>query len=504
MTQKRVVLAAALLLAAGLSLPANASAEEKLCDASSTDCRAPLLALINNEHQGIDVGVWFFKDSRFVTALINAKNRGVPVRIIMDPRANAQYAANGPLLDKLSAAGIPMRKRIAGDICHWKLMIFSGQGVVEWSGANFSPTAFVPVTPYQNYEDEVIYFSEQLVPSFMTMFDNIWTNTREYADYANVPQTLVRNYPTAPIDPRLNFPPTNSYQDRLVPLIDREPSGGWIDVDIYRITTARPVDALIRAASRGVRIRMYLEPNEYTNTARPGNKVQMDRLVAAAQQYPGTIEIRMRKHLGLNHQKTIWFHTQRVVAFGTSNWSDASDDNQLEANIFTDKVPGDLLNDFLFTELGKMFDRKWNNLAPDGSIETEAWRTPTLPPPNEPTTCGDPNATNFGPLPCACPPPPPPPPPAPPGDDDRCLSGEGRDRGDRLAAGGRSDGRRRHGAVESNANKRKLLQRLCRRRATWNGHSRPWRARPTTCGCASGRKTIGCRTIPSTCSSAIR
>ena len=96
---------------------------------------------------------------------------------------------------------------------------------------------------------------------------------------------------------------------------------------------------------------MYLEPNEYTNTARPGNKVQMDRLVAAAQQYPGTIEIRMRKHLGLNHQKTIWFHAQHVVAFGTSNWSDASDDNQLEANIFTDKVPGDPLNDFLFTEL---------------------------------------------------------------------------------------------------------------------------------------------------------
>ncbi|MGH9140231.1 MAG: phospholipase D-like domain-containing protein, partial [Vicinamibacterales bacterium] len=256
----------------------------------------------------------------------------------------------------------------------------------------------------------------QLVPSFMTMFDNIWTNTQQYANYANVPPTLVRNYPTAPIDPRLNFPPKDSYQDRLIPLIDREPAGGWIDVDMYRITLAKPIDALIRAAARGVRIRMYLEPNEYTNTARPGNKVQMDRLVAAAQQYPGTIEIRMRQHAGLNHQKTIWFHSQHMVAFGTSNWSDASDDNQLEANIFTDTVGGDPLNDFLFSELGKVFERKWNNLAPDGSIETVAWRTPTLPPPAEPTTCGDPNATNFGgPLPCTYPEPPPPPPPPPPG-----------------------------------------------------------------------------------------
>jgi len=408
----RRVLISALLFVGAVSFATSASAEEKLCDASATNCRVPLISLIDNETQGIDVGVWFFKDSRYVTALINAKNRGVPIRIIMDPRANAQYSENGPLLDKLSAAGIPMRKRIAGDICHWKLMIFAGQGVVEWSGANFSPTAFVPQDPYSDYEDEVIYFSEQLVPSFMTMFDNIWTNTKEYANYANVPPTLVRNYPTTAVDARLNFPPKDSYQDRLIPLIDREPAGGWIDVDMYRITLARPVDALIRAASRGIRIRMYLEPNEYTNTARPGNKVQMDRLVAAAQQYPGTIEIRMRKHLGLNHQKTIWLHTQHVVVFGTSNWSDASDDNQLEANIFTDKVGGDPLNEFLFTELGKVFERKWNNRAPDGSIETVAWRTPTLPPPSEPTTCGDPNATNFGgPLPCTYPPPPPPPPP---------------------------------------------------------------------------------------------
>jgi hypothetical protein len=360
---------------------------DRLCDASSENCRngtpekPGLIDLIKNEMQGIDVGVWFWKDDRIVTALVSAKNRGVPIRIIMDPRANNSYPTNSNALNKLAAAGIPMRKRTAGDICHWKLMIFAGQRIVEWSGANYSPAAFVPQVPYKDYEDEVIYFSAQLFPSFTTMFDNIWTNTEEYASYANISGPLTRVYPTLPIDPRLNFPPKDSYQDRLVPLIDQEPPGGLIDVDIYRVTLARPIDALIRAAARGVRIRMYLEPNEYANTARPGNKVQMDRLVAAAQQYPGTIEIRMRKHLGLNHQKTVWLHAQHAVVFGTSNWSDASDDNQLEANIFTDKMPGDPLNAFLFTELHRVFERKWYNRAPDGSIETEAWRTPTLPPP---------------------------------------------------------------------------------------------------------------------------
>src|SRR3954467_4887771 len=172
MHASRTAIIGALLFAVSLAVPATAGATGTLWDASVSNCRVPLISLIDNETQGIDVGVWFFKDSRLVTALINANTRGVPVRIIMDPRANARYAANGPLLDKLSAAGIPMRKRIAGDICHWKLMIFAGQGTGEWSGANFSPDAFVPIDPYKNYEDEVIFFSQTLATSFMTMFDN--------------------------------------------------------------------------------------------------------------------------------------------------------------------------------------------------------------------------------------------------------------------------------------------------------------------------------------------
>ena len=414
--RKRALIA--LLFLTGIAASSSASAQDWLCDASAENCRTHpekvgLLELINNETQAIDVGVWFFKDDRYITALEAAKKRGVAIRVIMDPRANTTYPANAPLLDRLRAAGIPMRKRIAGDICHWKLMIFVGQKVVEWSGANFSPTAFVPQVKYHDYEDEVIYFSEELLPTFQTMFDNIWTNTREYANYANVPPTLVRNYPTSPLDPRMNFPPKDSYQDRLIPLIDKEPAqGGLIDVQMYRITLARPVDALIRAAARGVRIRLFLEPNEYANTARPGNKVQMDRLVAAAKQYPGTIEIRMRKHLGLNHQKTVWLHAQRVVVFGTSNWSDASDDNQLEANFFSDKLPGNALNAQVFESLHEIFERKWYNRAPDGAIETEAWRTPQLPPPSTDPRCLDPQASNYGgALPCTYPPPPPPPPP---------------------------------------------------------------------------------------------
>jgi hypothetical protein len=72
-----------------LKATATASAQERLCDASHENCRTPLTQLIDGETLGIDVGVWFIKDARIPAALIRARSRGVPVRMIMDTRANA-------------------------------------------------------------------------------------------------------------------------------------------------------------------------------------------------------------------------------------------------------------------------------------------------------------------------------------------------------------------------------------------------------------------------------
>ena len=215
------------------------------------DCRAPLLDLINNETQGIDVGVWFFKDDRFVTALSTRRSAAcrcasswtrAPTRRIRrtaaarqalrrrHPDAQAHRRRHLPLeADDLRRSG---RRRMVGRELQPDGIRAAGSGTrTTKTRSSISPSSSLP--------------------SFMTMFDNIWTNTKEYANFANVPPTLVRNYPTSPIDPRLCFPPKDSYQDRLVPLIDKEPADGWIDVDIYRITMARPVDALIRAAPAG-------------------------------------------------------------------------------------------------------------------------------------------------------------------------------------------------------------------------------------------------------------
>src|SRR5262245_14099539 len=82
------VIALATTLAVGVS---RASAAETLCDPSFQNCRNQLLALIDAENVGIDVGFWFMEDQRYVARIINRWHAGVPVRLIVDPRANPTY-----------------------------------------------------------------------------------------------------------------------------------------------------------------------------------------------------------------------------------------------------------------------------------------------------------------------------------------------------------------------------------------------------------------------------
>ncbi len=340
---------------------------DQLCDPAYQNCRVPLIDLINNEKVGIDVAFWFMEDARYTAALINKFNSGVPVRVIVDPRANQTDPLNADRLQELQNAGIPMRKRTASGILHWKAMIFAGQATVEFSGANYSAEAFVPDTPYVNYTDEGILFTStpSVVNSFMTKYDDMWTNTSSYANYANISSPLVRRYPTSTISPSLDFPPAEDYGARSVNSYNAETVA--IDAIIYRITDRRHTDALINAINRGVKVRIYTEQNEYRDPNRLWDAWNVDRL------YMAGAKIRQRAHAGLNHQKLVILHGQQQIIFGSSNWTTPSAIYQAEHNYWT-------MKSWIYSWFVNQFERKWNNSA--GYAETEAF-TPL--PPDKPS-----------------------------------------------------------------------------------------------------------------------
>jgi phosphatidylserine/phosphatidylglycerophosphate/cardiolipin synthase-like enzyme len=352
----------AALLSATIAPAAAQSEYNRLCDPAYENCRTPLIQLIRNETVGIDVGFWFMEDTRYATELIAKWRAGVPVRVTMDTEAVSQFGYEGAKvpLQMLKDAGVPMREKTGSTgIFHWKTMIFAGQNVVEFSGANYSSEAFVYEVPYENYIDEVIFFSDEpgIVNSFKTMYDNIWTDVttggQKFANYANVPLPLTRHYPTYPIDPELQFAPWTSFASRAVARYKAEKvtNAGAIDVIMFRITDRRHTDEMLAAHARGVPVRLITEQAQYRDPLRLWHSWNVDRM------YMAGIPVRHRAHAGLSHEKMTILYGQHMAIIGSSNWTGASDNRQHEHNIFTTK-------DWVFNWSVDHFNRKWNNLGP--------------------------------------------------------------------------------------------------------------------------------------------
>jgi len=347
-----VALLTVLALASSASI---ARAQDRLCDPGAETCRDILLNYINAETVGIDVAFWFMEDARYTAALQARWAAGVPVRVIVDSRANPSYPLNLERLAELRAAGIPMRERFTGGIMHWKMMLFAGQGVVEFSGANYSANAWRPAgDPFVNYTDEAIFFTSypSIVNSFRTKYDDLWTDTTAYRDYANVPVTRTRVYDIFPKDPELLFVPAESYANRSVRNYNYETQK--IDVIMYRVTDQRHTNAMIAARTRGIPIRLITEPKQYRDATRLWHSWNIDRM------YMAGVQIKHRAHAGLNHQKSVLLYGLGMTIFGSSNWTSPSSSSQEEHNLFT-------VDRTRFQWFVDQFERKWNNAS--GVIE---------------------------------------------------------------------------------------------------------------------------------------
>jgi hypothetical protein len=371
---KLSIVTAVVLLVTALAAPAahaqtTLGSQQRLCDPEYEDCRADLLTYINQEPVGgeIDMGFWLMDDARYSNALVAAWQRGVKIRLLMDPRCTTEHADCAPINQQLSHAGLPMRNRITSGILHWKMALFASQGQVEFSGANYSPFEMAPDSPYQNYTDEIVMYTNDpsLVQTFMSKFDDLWTSTTEFGNYANVTGPLTRSYgpalPPSSVDPRLNFPPDDSYRTRAINAYNAETVG--IDAAMFRITDIQESNAIIAAINRGVPVRLYTDQTEYRNPNRLWDAFNVDMM------YQAGAQVRIDDHMGINHEKLVILHGQRMSIFGSSNWTSPSTDSQREHNMFT-------TDSWIFTWATNQFNRKWTNGS--GSPESQPF-TP-LPP----------------------------------------------------------------------------------------------------------------------------
>jgi hypothetical protein len=300
----------------------------------------------------IDVEFWYMEDARYVTELVNRHKARVPVRVIVDQRANVKYDNNATILQLLRDAGIPMREKFGGDILHFKTMLFHGQNMVEFSKANYGAWSLAPAEPNVNYDDEAIFFTNDndLTNSFRRRFDDHWTNTVQFRDFANVIGPPLRHYPDYEIHSSMNFPPLEDFGARSVSRYNAERQR--IDAISFRINDDRQADAMINAVARGVVVRLLSEPDEYRDPKRPWHSKHVDRM------WMGGVQVKHRQHQGLTHQASVVMHGLGEVIFGSSNWTYASAWTQDEHNYFYNPSLG---KPWFFQWFADQFERKWND-----------------------------------------------------------------------------------------------------------------------------------------------
>jgi phosphatidylserine/phosphatidylglycerophosphate/cardiolipin synthase-like enzyme len=154
--------------------PTAISPDLNLPPGSGQSYTSRLIKLENAEKQKIDVSQYRITQQSHGDALIAAFNRGIPIRYLGESR---EYRLVSRLwvaynMDRLYAAGIPMRVEGHAGLNHEKLILLYGQATSVFGSGNFT-------TPSDNSQTEHNYFTTKqwMFQWFQAQFEREWNNS---------------------------------------------------------------------------------------------------------------------------------------------------------------------------------------------------------------------------------------------------------------------------------------------------------------------------------------
>lgn len=151
--------------------------KENSCDSCSAevffcpedDCSFYLINEIDSAETKIDVAIYSFTHGDIANALINAKNRGVNVRVIFDDgQTNTQYSLDEMLLEE----GVQIRKKSGSGYMHNKFMIIDNK-VVATGSFNYSNNADT-----KNDENLIFIYDYVLAAKYYLEFNELWDESK--------------------------------------------------------------------------------------------------------------------------------------------------------------------------------------------------------------------------------------------------------------------------------------------------------------------------------------
>jgi phosphatidylserine/phosphatidylglycerophosphate/cardiolipin synthase-like enzyme len=323
-----------------------------------TQISTHLIRAIDATQKTLDIAIYELAIREVRDALVNAKNRGVKVRIVMDQGHLYPEKATGhrtPEVQSLVDAGFELKTLRGGDaygIMHNKFAVFDG-ALLETGSYNWTRAADV-----QHWENALFDDDATRIASYQHYWDWMWTNARAVDD-KNPPAKIAldENGHSAPMPPApqdaartLNFNGTSLPRESYTPHGTAALIAAAIDaardsvvVANFSFTHHDLIDALKRAKDRGLKIRIVFDRTQYGFLKEMGDMADLGFDVRLSNgRGPGR---------GVMHNKFVVLDG-KLVETGSFNWTFNGELNNYENAAFLD-APDDAAG------WAAYFDRIW-------------------------------------------------------------------------------------------------------------------------------------------------
>ena len=290
------------------------------------DSARPVLDAINRATKSLRIKMFVFSDPQLLNAVIAAQQRGVEVRVMLNPARRTGESENEEARARLTEAGVEvLDSNPAFGLTHEKSMVVDDTQAfvnsLNWATENFTET--------RDYA--VVTSREAEVQEIIDCFEADWS--RESFDPGQRAHLI--------------WCPTNG-RDRLAQLIDAAEHVLFIQNERYQDPIM--IEHLVRAARRGAKVHLM---------ARPAHTLKEDQLIEGVGGlrilHDVGIKIHKLKHLKL-HAKMILADGDRGIV-GSINLAPGSFDSRRELAI-------EMRDDDVTTRLHKVAQHDWENSRP--------------------------------------------------------------------------------------------------------------------------------------------
>lgn len=269
------------------------------------DTAAPILGAINGAQQALNVRMFLFTDTTLIGAVIAAHQRGVKVRVMLNPARRSEESENEEARQLLAAAGIEVRdSNPAFDLTHQKSMVVDNSiGFIEslnWEPKDLTITRDYAVVTTRGHE----------VAEMVECFDADWDH---------------QDFSTQGHSPLIWCP--NNGRRRIAEFIDSAKHTLWLQNERYQDQVI--IERLVRAIMRGVKVRILAKP---PHSLKPNKLIEGVGGLRILQDVGA--KVHTMKHLKL-HAKMLLADGKRAI-IGSINIAPGSFDSRRELAIETD------------------------------------------------------------------------------------------------------------------------------------------------------------------------